>query len=263
MKVTFSLRTNVQFSAPVSGHVFRLRATPTSLGTQRLIDSELTVTPEATIATVREPLFGNTVTTGRIEAQHSSFAFTSVGAVEVQAANNDMQVPLPYLLFPTKLTSPGPALLKAASDWSASIKYLPATQKALWLMQAIHEHFTYSPGLTATTTTAESAFCSHNGVCQDYTQAYIALARLAGLPARYCAGLMLGEGQTHAWAEVWSAERWLGVDPTHNRIANEHYVILSRGLDFESAAIERGIFYGSCINGITQNIHTVAHVGYL
>ena len=49
-------------------------------------------------------------------------------------------------------------------------------------------------------------------------------------------------GLWNAWTEVWNCQFWHGLDPTHNRLADERYIKLSHGLDFMDAAVDRGSF---------------------
>ena len=60
----------------------------------------------------------------------------------------------------------------------------------------------------------------------------LALCRLERIPCRYIAGMIPGEGATHAWVEIFSEGIWRMLDPTHNRECNDTYMI------------NQGVFYG-------------------
>ncbi len=64
--------------------------------------------------------------------------------------------------------------------------------------------------------------------------------------------MMLGEGASHAWVEVWVNGMWVGIDPTNNRLTDETYIKLTHGRDFGDGAIDRGRFLGFA--GQTQKI---------
>ncbi len=51
------------------------------------------------------------------------------------------------------------------------------------------------------------------GQCWDYSDLFITLARAQGIPARQVMGWMVGQGG-HVWAEVYTDQGWLAVDPT-------------------------------------------------
>ena len=56
---------------------------------------------------------------------------------------------------------------------------------------------------------------SRSGDCNEHAQLFVALARVAGVPARVAAGLAYLDGKFyyHAWPEIW-LERWVAIDPT-------------------------------------------------
>ncbi len=126
--------------------------------------------------------------------------------------------------------------------------------RAMQLAEGIYGYMTYKGGVTSTLTTAMEAFSQKEGVCQDFSHIFIALARYAGIPARYANGLPLGEGASHAWAEVYVDAVWIGIDPTRNRLVGEDYVRFCKGRDFLDCALERGVLFGSAQQ--TQTIMT-------
>ena len=131
-------------------------------------------------------------------------------------------------------------------DWLAALP-LPETprQRAWALARAVHSRLTYAPGATGVATTAAQAFHNGRGVCQDFAHVYLALARQAGLAARYVNGLPQGEGVSHAWCEVWLDGLWTGIDPTRLQWTDEGYLRFGAGRDFGDCPIERGVFLGS------------------
>jgi hypothetical protein len=68
--------------------------------------------------------------------------------------------------------------------------------------RGVHAAITYEYGTTTVETTAAEALAGGRGVCQDQAHLMLALCHLLGLPARYVSGHLLGQGGTHAWAEV-------------------------------------------------------------
>ena len=62
------------------------------------------------------------------------------------------------------------------------------------------------------------------GVCQDYSHILIALCRKYKIPARYVVGMIIGEGATHAWVEVYYDGCWYGLDPTHNKEVDDYFI---------------------------------------
>lgn len=79
---------------------------------------------------------------------------------------------------------------------------------------------------------------------QDYAHIMIALLRHAGIPARYVNGLMIGEGYTHAWVEIYTGEGWYGLDPTNNLHVDDYYIKLAHGRDYKDCILDKGRFLG-------------------
>ncbi|NEX47376.1 transglutaminase family protein [Pseudotabrizicola algicola] len=109
----------------------------------------------------------------------------------------------------------------------------------------------YTPDTTNAHTTAAEALAQGTGVCQDQAHAVIAIARHAGLPARYVSGYLLvgldgaAHDAAHAWAEVFIAGLgWVGFDPANRCCPDDRYIRLGSGLDSRHAAMIRGIARG-------------------
>ncbi|MDO5531167.1 transglutaminase family protein [Sutterella sp.] len=240
MKVAFSLETTYTFEPAAEGHVFRLRASPPSCNRQRVISASLTVSPAAFCAELVEPPFGNRVFTGRIDDEHSTFHFHSKGLALVLPDRYDTVHGPGWLAYPSMLTRPGETL-EALSKTLGSLPDDIELQIDR-ILACAHGALTYESGSTSTATTAEEALRSGRGVCQDYAHVMLALLRMRRISCRYVAGLVAGTGETHAWIEAWTGERWLPLDPTEGKACGDTYLALARGADFTQAAIERGVF---------------------
>ena len=119
------------------------------------------------------------------------------------------------------------------------------------LAALVADAIAYRPGPTHAHTTAAEALGLGEGVCQDHAHALIAVARVAGLPARYVSGYLhaAADGTPHeaadAWAEVHVAGLgWVGFDPANRCCPDERYIRLGSGFDARDAAPIRGIARG-------------------
>ena len=99
--------------------------------------------------------------------------------------------------------------------------------------------------MTDERTTAVLALERGAGVCQDMAHLLLCVLREAKIPARYVVGLIPGEGETHAWVEVYDGKRFIGVDPTHLKRTDDTYLRVSTGRDSRDCAINRGVFSGA------------------
>ncbi len=125
---------------------------------------------------------------------------------------------------------------------------------AEYLMHQLHEDFQYQPCTTNMNTTAEEAFLQGYGVCQDYTHIFLALLHLAGLPARYVTGLLIGEGASHAWAEIMKDHKWYGLDPTNDVRVEDNHIKIGVGRDAKDCLINRGIMHGGGLHTQTVKV---------
>lgn len=126
--------------------------------------------------------------------------------------------------------------------------------QTLALMHWVHTEFRYDTGSTTVTTHLEEAFRQRSGVCQDFSHVLIGLCRSVGIPARYASGYLyngprdtlVGAQASHAWCEVFfPGLGWIGFDPTNNTLADERYVKIAVGRDYEDVAPVRGSYFGT------------------
>lgn len=128
-------------------------------------------------------------------------------------------------------------------------------ETAMELMHDLHRDFAYQAGSTTIETTAEEAFAQGHGVCQDYAHIFIALLHLAGIPARYVTGLIIGEGASHAWVEILQDGRWYGLDPTNDVVVTEDHIKIGIGRDAKDCMINRGIMHGGGLHTQRVKVH--------
>lgn len=118
------------------------------------------------------------------------------------------------------------------------------------LSDTLHRSFEYVPGVTSAVSPIEHILETGRGVCQDYAHVMIAIARSWGVPARYVSGYMdvserVPTTATHAWVECRLPDLgWVGFDPTNRRLADERYVRIAVGRDYQDVAPTRGVLLG-------------------
>lgn len=238
----FSYHMEIKFSSPVIKHCYTLRCIPLECENQHIEDLKLEVFPENQL-TYSSDGFGNILVNDRIVMMHNEFSVDLSGTVITNGGVTRDSQPNPVYKYPTHYTKCGVELEKMFSRIKIGITQ-DTVDTALKFTRAIRANIVYKSGVTGVMTTAENALLSGAGVCQDYSHILIALLRRAGIPARYVVGMMVGEGETHAWVEVLKDGCWYGIDPTNNRLADENYIIISRGRDFADCGINRGLLTG-------------------
>lgn len=263
-KLVFDYTMKLTFSSPVTDHRFQLRCMPASGPRQQVVDAKVTVEPEVTLERSVDS-FNSVVITGFMPQPHSYFTYSVTGIAFVDNEHIKPEPDNPLYCFDSALTVPGP-VLRALTD--VCRKRLESTgadtplEMAQVVMDEVYHAFTYAPGSTTVRTTAEQALTLAKGVCQDYAHVMLAVCRHLGLTTRYIAGLLGGEGATHAWVEVYHRDRWLGLDPTHNRLVDDDYITLAHGRDYRDCMLDIGIFSGNDVRQsqwVNASVHEQPH----
>jgi transglutaminase-like putative cysteine protease len=94
------------------------------------------------------------------------------------------------------------------------------------------------------------------------------MCRSVGIAARYASGYLyngptdslVGDQASHAWCEVYLPEiGWVGFDPTNNTVADERYVKVAVGLDYEDVAPVVGGYQGTghCIMEVLVEVEKI------
>ncbi len=246
-KLKFLFLTKLDFSSMIGEHHFILRCVPQVLPEQQVVDLDMKVMPQACTGVFSTDSFGNQLYAGSLLAPHRFFYYRVNGEIVRDDGERRQEAAASCLRYPTKLTSPSEEMRLYADElWQQELSGLSGDSYGIAsrLSEIIHREFAYVPGSTNVYTTAAEAFRQRSGVCQDYVHVFLALARLYGIPCRYVSGLPLGEGATHAWVEIWQNGLWYGLDPTRGCLADEGYIKLNVGRDFNDCPIERGVFRG-------------------
>ena len=124
----------------------------------------------------------------------------------------------------------------------------------------IQSHFEYAKFVTLATSPVDDLLREGKGVCQDFTHLMLAVLRSYGVPARYVSGYIHRpdkESQSHAWCEVWLPDLgWLGVDPTNNRPADDHFIKVAVGRDFSDVPPNKGVYRGRAQESMFVRVET-------
>jgi transglutaminase-like putative cysteine protease len=202
---------------------------------------------------------GNLVVSVELPVVPAAVEFTLAALVERVGPAADPVLPAaaltdPRHLVPTKLTSPSPALWELADELRAA--YPDDTALADTLCVRLRGEFAFAFDTTSVFTTAAEAYAIRRGVCQDFAHVMITVCRLAGIPARYVSGHLLGErGGSHAWVEVLVPDpggaRALAFDPTNGCRAGSRHLPVAVGRDYVDVAPTSGVYSGAANGELT------------
>ncbi len=236
----------ITFSEEMHRSHFTFRGIMKSDLMQSVADGKITITPSPVIGSY-DDVFGNKVLFGTIPEAHTMLTCTQSAKV-VTGLSRTLALradePLHLYRYQSRLTRPG-AALDAFRETLPVRRKENALERALILTEAVYEHMNYVKGITGTATTAEDAFVSGRGVCQDYTHILISLLRSEGYAARYVCGIFPGSSTSHAWAEVLHGGIWIGIDPVNMKLCDDTYAVLARGADGSDTILNKGIFFGT------------------
>lgn len=245
MLLDFRYELNLEFSDPVEDQYFLFQCVPRDTERQKLVSFRVAAEPDAVITRDTDGL-GNHRIYGLIREPHGGFRLRASGVVETTASlyeeyQDPADIGLVRYKVPSANTLPGPAL---KAFYEACSKDAPDDEygKLLFYRERVHRAVEYVSGSTDVRTTAEEALRQRKGVCQDHAHVLIALLRMAGIPARYVAGLMSGEGESHGWVEANCRGYWYGADPANDLLVDENYIKFTHGRDSEDCMVSRGIF---------------------
>jgi transglutaminase-like putative cysteine protease/predicted glutamine amidotransferase len=120
---------------------------------------------------------------------------------------------------------------------------------------SIFREYEYHQGSTTVSTTPYEVHVKRQGVCQDFANLMICLARLLGVPARYVCGYIytgpkaVNQAQSeasHAWVQLYLPQvGWKGFDPTNGILTQTEHVRVAVGRNYLDATPTSGtIFVG-------------------
>ena len=249
-KLYVTHKTKYSFEAgPLSG-LQQIKKTPYSDSCQMVLDWSLS------LKGAKEELsfidsFNNNVHLIRIEPRTKCLVIECEGHVEVAdkfgiRGYETSTLPLWVWTEQTNITKPGSNIRKLVKGLSLKDNISDFHK----LMELINRSLDFEENITDVKTTAEAAFKSGYGVCQDFTNIFIACCRLHGLPARYVSGFLLLENNQvqeamHAWAEVFvEGLGWVGFDTANNVSPDDRYIRVALGRDYADAAPIKGLTRG-------------------
>ena len=245
--LNYEYRMKIGYEEAISKCYFTIKAIPADDLRQKNISYDIFLTPPVTYS-VNSDSFGNRQIYGSENVPHQDFEFTIRGLVETRdgivcASLNESR--LGMYKYPYGKCIPGENIIAFSKTLKERIDSSKNTyEKTMLIMEELYKKMTYESGSTNLETTAEEAFLSGKGVCQDYAHIFITLLKLNDIPARYVSGLIVGEGKSHAWVEVMCDGNFIGLDPTYDQVINEGYIKLGVGRDATDCSINRGVMWG-------------------
>ena len=247
-KLSYDYYMKIGYSIAVENCHFTIKCFPKNTQRQRVLVQKIDIS--ATGYNEGVDGFGNRQIYGGVECAHDIFVFHTVG--EAETGLSDWEEPsvdekTGMFRYAHGYNVPGAGL----RSYFAQLKNAQVItdrqddlQKSKALMHRLYQDFKYEKNKTTMSTTAEQAWQIGAGVCQDYAHILIALCQMEGIPARYVTGMLIGEGASHAWVEVFAGDRWYPLDPTNDCTVTDSHIKIGTGRDAGDCLINRGIMHG-------------------
>jgi transglutaminase-like putative cysteine protease/predicted glutamine amidotransferase len=284
-------RTTYKYTRSVERSAHVLRLSPVHDRMQSVHSHDLTISVPHQSRDY-EDVFGNRVRRVEIDSPFSELVIEARSVVEVldvdplgaEPLHVSSTIPLvwmpwqrqvldPYLLPPEL---PETELAELAEYAMSFVKRNDSDLLAtlLDINDTIHREYTYQQGITNNHTTAFDVYVNRLGVCQDFTNLFICLARLLGVPARYVCGYVYtgpksaeflphqrqGEA-SHAWVQLYLPQLgWKGFDPTNGILTQTDHVRTAVGRNRLDATPTAGtIFVGGAGETLAVEVSVEPH----
>lgn len=264
MRIAIDHLTQYDFSQPTRSVIQLLRLTPRSTAHQTVIDWRIEVDCDARLVASTDA-HGNLCHTMSIDRPIEQLSIETIGQVDMARSSGVVEgvpEPLPPAVYlrPTALATADAAIIDFARDYASTGKR-DLLESLHALLSAVHKEVRFETGTTTAQTDAAMAFAARSGVCQDLAHIFIAAARSLAIPARYVSGHLLRrdgneyQEAAHAWAEAFvPGLGWVSFDPANGISADEHYVRVAVGLDYQDAAPVAGSRYGGGVETMSVGL---------
>ncbi|MCW2845401.1 MAG: hypothetical protein JWN22_3317 [Nocardioides sp.] len=282
MRYLVSHTTTYTYDDDVTDSLGIAHLVPRALPWQQVGEHRLVVAPEPGDVSKDVDYYGNTATYFQVTRPHRILDVTATSEVEVSTpAYDDAALATPWEAH-RPLARPGADGAAAATDFalpSALVEQAPETREyaaqsllpgrpvgeaVTDLVHRIHLDFDYDRTATTVTSTVAEIFEERAGVCQDFAHLTLACLRGHGLAARYVSGYLatapapgqqrlVGADASHAWVAVWvGGQAWLAVDPTNDQWADDRYVTVAWGRDYEDVPPVKGVIFTEATTSTLQ-----------
>ncbi len=263
-------RTHYAYDEPVERSSHRLLLRPVEDREQQVLEYALALEPLASLDEY-EDVFGNQAAIVEIERPFSELELVSrtvvrvgpVPSLEQRTAQRRHAIPLTWMPWQRQMLSAyllPPELpetqLRELSEFGMSFverNDYDLVGTLLDLNETLYRDFEYVSGSTTNDTTAFQVYESRRGVCQDFANLMICLARLLNVPARYRMGYIFTGADyankvqseaSHAWVELYIPwVGWHGFDPTNGIQVGSDHVRVACGRTYRDATPTSGTIY--------------------
>ena len=233
LEITHDTHYSYDPNVEIAQHFAHLK--PASMGSQRVLKTEIEVSPKPSWSEESIDNYGNICTFFSLQNRHSNLSIVAKSLIETRSD---------IITGPKPEDTPAWELVReyfryhSNTKWDAASEFLftspfialrpefaefaranfttgrPILEAAIDLTQRIYGEFHYVTKSTDIGTPALKALEKREGVCQDFAHILIASLRSIGLPSKYISGYILtnpppgqprliGDDASHAWVSIY------------------------------------------------------------
>jgi len=263
-------RTSYKYAKPVerSSHVIRL--TPVADRLQEVLEHDVKVSVAGQVKDY-DDVFGNRARRLVIDTPFSELVIEATSLVEVRDIDPlDFRplkarstIPLVWMPWQRQILAPfllpqelPETQLEELTEYAMSFvkrNDFDLLDTLIDINATIFKEYEYRQGSTTVFTTPFEVYTNRRGVCQDFTNLFICLARLLGVPARYVCGYIytgpknpnqVQSEASHAWVQLYLPEAgWKGFDPTNGILTQTNHIRVAVGRNYIDATPTSGTIY--------------------
>jgi len=259
-----------------------IRLQPRTSVTQKVINFDITIEPEAAEIERYNDFFGNHLHHLLIREPHTELKVVAQSRVEIdrnaietvqnnrqKAATLTYRQALERMMFLTpeiieakQFTLKSPLLSIASEDIQEYAHISIKPERSLYegvmeFTERIFHDFAFVSGFSDLSTPVETVFAEKKGVCQDFAHFALTALRALGLSVRYVSGYietiapegskkLFGSDASHAWISVFfPGFGWFDFDPTNNMVTHDQHILLGYGRDYGDISPMQGVVIGS------------------
>jgi transglutaminase-like putative cysteine protease len=275
--------TKYRYKRPVRLGEHRLMFRPRDSFDQRLLHSDVAISPEPSRVRWIHDAFGNCVTLfDFFETSSAHINVESMIRLDHTPENApDFQIEEHAKLHPFRyaaeqLPDLSPCIRRQCADPDDEVKkwlrgFLDTRRKQptgrllMTLNEGIADGFSYVRRTASGTQTPVETLRSRKGSCRDFALLMIEAARSMGFAARFVTGYIyvpnrdgparLGGGSTHAWCQIYlPGSGWVEFDPTNGIVGNRDLIRVAVARNPDQAIPLAGVYYGEASDELGMEV---------
>ena len=274
--------TKYEYKAPVRFGEHRLMFRPRDSYDQRLISSDMLISPEPKRVRWFHDVFGNCVAVASFASEAKELVFdtrivldhTPSNAPDFMIEDYAKTYPFTYgaeerpdisRLIERQYLDPEHLLDKWVRRFVRYGQRTDTGELLMTLTYAIKESLPYSKRFERGTQDPLLTLSSGRGTCRDFAVLMLEAVRALGFAARFVSGYLYvprdageqhkGGGNTHAWCQVYlPGAGWVEFDPTNGIVGNRDLIRVAVSRDPRQAIPLQGSYFGNAADYVGMTV---------